>query len=68
MHVTDNDGEVEKHWFPGDGVINWKEIFELLGEINYDSTMICESTHVLAHENYPEELSYLKDNWLKLHE
>lgn len=67
MHVTDNDGETEKHWFPGDGVINWKEIFELLGEINYSSTMICESTHVLAYDNYPEELSRLKDNWLKLH-
>lgn len=67
MHVTDNDGETEKHWFPGDGVINWKEIFELLGETNYSSTMICESTHVLAYDNYPEELSRLKDNWLKLH-
>ncbi len=68
MHVTDNDGQVEKHWFPGDGVINWKEIFSLLEEIGYNSTMICESTHVLAHENYPEELSRLKENWLKLHE
>jgi len=67
MHVTDNDGEVEKHWFPGDGVINWKEIFTLMDEIGYDSTMICESTHVLAHEDYPDKLKELGEKWLELH-
>lgn len=68
MHVTDNDGLNEKHWFPGDGVIDWKEIFTLLEEIGYDSTMICESGHVLAHENYPDEIADLREKWLALHE
>ncbi len=66
MHTTDNDGELEKHWFPGDGVINWKELFELLDEIGYDSTMICECASILSKDNYPEELVRLKDNLLKL--
>jgi len=68
MHVTDNDGQVEKHWFPGDGVIDWKELFELLDEIGYNSTMICESTHVLAHDDYPDKLRELGEKWLALHE
>ena len=67
MHVTDNDGEVEKHWFPGDGVINWKEIFELLDEIGYDSTMICESAHVFANDDYPQRIKELGKKWLELH-
>lgn len=66
MHTTDNDGELEKHWFPGDGVINWRELFELLDEINYDSTMICECANILSKPNYPDELVRLKDNILAL--
>ena len=66
MHTTDNDGELEKHWFPGDGVINWKELFELLDEIGYDSTMICECASILSNPNYPQELVRLKDNLLNL--
>ena len=67
MHVTDNNGEVEKHWFPGDGVINWKEIFELMEELGYDSTMICESGHIFGHEDYPQKLKELGEKWLALH-
>ena len=67
MHTTDNDGEVEKHWFPGDGVINWQELFELLDEIGYDSTMICECAHVLANDDYPDKLKELGEKWLALH-
>lgn len=67
MHTTDNDGEVEKHWFPGDGVINWQELFELLDEIGYDSTMICECAHVLANDDYPDKLKELGEKWIALH-
>ena len=67
MHTTDNDGEVEKHWFPGDGVINWQELFELLDEIGYDSTMICECAQVLANDDYPDKLKELGEKWLALH-
>lgn len=66
MHTTDNDGEVEKHWFPGDGVINWQELFELLDEIGYDSTMICECASITAKDNYPDEIVRLKENILAL--
>lgn len=66
MHTTDNDGVVEKHWFPGDGVIDWKELFELLDEIGYDSTMICECASILSKDDYPQRLVCLKDNLLKI--
>ena len=66
MHTTDNDGEFEKHWFPGDGVINWQELFELLDEINYDSTMICECASIFSKPDYPRELVRLRDNLLAL--
>ena len=66
MHTTDNDGEVEKHWFPGDGVIDWKELLELLDEIGYDSTMICECASILSKDDYPQMLVRLKDNLVKI--
>ena len=67
MHVSDNDGQVEKHYLPGDGVINWKELFELLEEINYNSTMICECGQILGMDNFPEKASELKEKWLSIH-
>lgn len=67
MHTTDNDGVTEKHWFPGDGVIDWKELFELLEEVNYDSTMICECANILANdEKYPQDIVRLKENILAI--
>ncbi len=67
MHVSDNDGIQERHHFPGDGVIDWKELFELLDDIGYDSTMICECGQILKLDNFPEKAAELKDKWLSLH-
>ncbi len=65
MHVTDNDGIVEKHWIPGEGVIDWKELFAELEKINYDSTMIAELGQVLSA--FPDSVPKLVEAWENLH-
>ena len=65
MHVTDNDGIVEKHWIPGEGVIDWQELFAELEKINYDSTMIAELGQVLS--GFPDSVPKLVEAWEKLH-
>lgn len=36
LHLHDNNGESDQHLLPGQGTINWKELFETLKEIGYD--------------------------------
>ena len=65
MHVTDNDGIAERHWIPGEGVIDWQELFAELEKINYDSTMIAELGQVLS--GFPDSVPKLVEAWEKLH-
>lgn len=58
MHISDNDGIKERHFEPGDGVLDWHEIFSLMDEIDYDSTMICELGSVLS--GFPDTVPVLK--------
>ena len=64
MHVSDNDGIKERHFFPGDGVIDWKGLFSELKNINYDSYIIAECG-VLA--NFPDTISEFCEKWRRLH-
>jgi sugar phosphate isomerase/epimerase len=36
VHVADNDGGSDRHLVPGDGTIDWEEIFVSLKKIGYD--------------------------------
>lgn len=65
MHVSDNDGKEEKHFLPGDGVIDWKAVFSALQAIDYQSTMIVECGWVLS--NFPESVPILCEKWQRLH-
>lgn len=67
MHISDNDGIGERHHIPGTGVINWKELFELLESVNYDSTMIFEVAGILNADNFPEKAKELKEKWFMVH-
>lgn len=42
VHLSDYDLGDEKHWVPGDGKINWKEILGLLSGIHYTGPMMFE--------------------------
>ena len=42
VHMSDNDMTRERHWMPGDGKIDWKNIIRLLKSINYTGPFMYE--------------------------
>jgi sugar phosphate isomerase/epimerase len=42
LHLQDTDGNVDRHWAPGDGAINWFALFEALGELAHRPRLILE--------------------------
>ena len=42
LHISDNDGVDEKHWLPGEGVINWAEVMRTLREVGYVGPLMYE--------------------------
>ncbi len=42
LHVSDNDAVTNVHWRPGQGKIDWKEMFIALKEIGYDGVISIE--------------------------
>ena len=43
-HLSDYDFVDERHWLPGEGDINWKELRELLEGVGYDNRWLFEIT------------------------
>ena len=43
LHISDNDGEQERHEMPGNGVIDWAEFVALLDEIGYTGPLMYET-------------------------
>ena len=42
LHISDNDGIDERHWLPGEGIINWPGVINALGEVGHDGPFIYE--------------------------
>lgn len=42
-HISDNDGIDEKHWLPGEGVIQWREVIDALAGAGYDGAFMFET-------------------------
>lgn len=42
VHLQDTDGNLDRHWCIGDGVINWYALFEALGELDHAPRLILE--------------------------
>lgn len=42
LHVSDYDLVDEKHWLPGEGVINWNDLFSALKSANYSGVWMYE--------------------------
>jgi hypothetical protein len=38
LHISDNDGTDERHWLPGEGIINFNAILSNLEKIGYNGT------------------------------
>lgn len=53
LHISDYDFMDEKHWFPGEGGIDWKELIGLLKSINYCGPFMNEIECKISGEDSP---------------
>jgi sugar phosphate isomerase/epimerase len=42
VHLQDTDGHADRHWNPGEGNIQWREVFRALGRIGSNPRLILE--------------------------
>ena len=42
LHLQDSDGNVDRHWMPGTGQMNWYALFEALGTLRHRPRLILE--------------------------
>ncbi|MFD0869282.1 L-ribulose-5-phosphate 3-epimerase ulaE [Chlamydia abortus] len=42
VHMSDYDGEDEKHWMPGEGIIDWKNVLRALAGHGYEGPFMFE--------------------------
>jgi sugar phosphate isomerase/epimerase len=42
LHLQDTDGQLDRHWAPGDGAINWYALFEALASLPHRPRLILE--------------------------
>jgi sugar phosphate isomerase/epimerase len=57
-HISDNDGTDERHWMPGEGVIEWQEVLQALTRVGYRGAIM--------HEVRNPEPARLMENWRRL--
>jgi sugar phosphate isomerase/epimerase len=41
-HLSDNDGIKDRHWIPGEGVIDWPRVASIFSQIQYDKYLTLE--------------------------
>ena len=68
MHVHDNDGSGDLHWYPYEGIIDWKSFGNALNEIQYQGVLSLEvkRTHPPTEANGEQEESNLFENARKI--
>lgn len=64
LHVHDNDGKRDLHWFPYYGVTDWAHFTEALKEIGFGGVMSIETTVAGRMPGLSEELKAEGDRWL----
>lgn len=64
LHVSDYDGVDERHWLPGKGIINWKEVIAELNNVGYKGPFMFEVNRTFKKEVY--EAKDLVDSWNKI--
>lgn len=42
LHLQDSDGNIDRHWAPGKGSLNWHALFEALGTLRHRPRLILE--------------------------
>ena len=64
LHVHDNDGKRDLHWFPYYGVTDWAHFTEALREIGYAGTMSLETSIAGRMPKLPQDLREQGDRWM----
>ncbi len=41
-HLSDNDGNKDRHWLPGEGIINWDKLTNVLSQSTYNGYLTLE--------------------------
>src|SRR5690606_38897142 len=65
VHVSDYDGENERHWIPGRGIIHWSQVIQELVNINYKGPWMYEVVPRKDDEQKPTPKN-LVDTWNNL--
>ena len=67
LHCSENDGEDERHWLPGDsrGVIDWSAFLAGLRDVGYAGPFLYE-LRPLAIADVPTTLRAIEDNYREL--
>lgn len=63
-HMSDYDRKNERHWLPGEGVIDWNELLSALIESGYKGPFIYEASR--GNEPNIVTIQSLGDRWKKL--
>ena len=61
-HLQDNIGQVDDHMPPGQGTIDWPQVFAALREVGYHRPLILELTDRAKHRPYDQDLE-LRQGW-----
>jgi sugar phosphate isomerase/epimerase len=64
LHCSDYDGVDEKHWPPGQGVINWTDFLQALKDVHFPGPLHFEAT--LDGQTPAERLAFLEINFRQL--
>ena len=64
LHVSDRDEITERHWLPGEGILNWNNIIGALEKVGYNG----EFTYEVSIRRRQTPLSEIRANFEKLFE
>jgi sugar phosphate isomerase/epimerase len=61
LHVSDNDGCAEKHWLPGQGVVDYPALFASLETVPHETLFVLEVGRWCARPHDPEAIARLHE-------
>ena len=57
VHIQDTDGYADRHWAPGEGAIEWTEVFRALAALESQPHLVLE---LKRHTDIPHGFAYLR--------
>ena len=42
LHLSDNQGIKDDHWLPGEGIVQWEAVLQMLNNLNYTGSIMLE--------------------------